>query len=70
MLSYFYIYRYKKCITNIKILTILITITTTAIMLVINNNNDINYITITKKRNKESSDDFHTYSLAEYLTRV
>ena len=39
-------------------------------MLVINNNNDINYITITKKRNKESSDDFHTYSLAEYLTRV
>ena len=41
-------------------------------MLVINNNYDMNnsIITITKKRNKESSDNFHTYSHAENLTRV
>ena len=40
-------------------------------MLVINNNYINNsIITITKKRNKESSEDFHTYSHAENLTRV
>ena len=61
----YHIYRYKQYITNIKILRILITVTTTAVMLVINNNNDNidNNITITiatKKRNKESSEDFDT----------
>ena len=38
----YHIYRYKQCITNIKILRILITITATEMMLVINNNNNNN----------------------------
>ena len=38
----YHIYRYKQCITNIKILRILITIKATEMMLVINNNNNNN----------------------------
>ena len=38
----YHIYRYKQCITNIKILRILITVTATGMILVINNNNKNN----------------------------
>ena len=38
----YHIYRYKQCITNIKILRILITVTATGMILVINNNNNNN----------------------------
>ena len=59
-------------INSIYITNIITKKTTRANMLVINNNYDINnnIITITKKRNKESSENFHTYSHVENLTRV